>query len=623
LEYDAINSFLKRPLADGSRYNKYFIESACKPTFLNYGDTRYTVSKMKQWAERNREQTEKLAIKEFSGMSLADTVTAIYDFLYRHIQYELDRTDQNIKSPACAWASREQGTDCKSYSVFASTILQNLGISHYFRRVRQPGINPERWTHVYVVVPKDQTTGKLNRGYHVLDATVHDNKEVAYLEKHDVYMKKVSLPHYGLQSPGLAGCSCQRKESRIAPVSPPKTHPTRVDLVRNRVLQEVGLKAPASFEEAKFQEAMVKFKLFLKDLELKGVPASVTKNATKRLQSFINSGKQPTLRDLLVPEPGLGNITAPLLTNVNQLPSSTSYFSGSRSSRSSGSGALSTISTVATAINPVVGTATGLLSSIIPKDLFDKTFGAVFANGFNFKCWGATWNPTRAEKDFTADSQVILERAKQTISTPINQLQDAINNFWVYFYGVSIKERDWIGNGAKDCTLDGLKIYVGSHDGLAIQIRNLFRNSLEAAGHKIEQTTAIKHLYPAVPSRDQRAVTWEVPQYRVILGSNQQPVANVSNGGVTRAGNVLQPTVTAPSNPVPTVQQPVNNQGNMYVDQNGQLRTTSNNINNNQNIPNNSPQQAGFSGATAIVLASIAAGTFLLSKRGNKSKSNV
>lgn len=623
MEYDAINSFLKRPLADGSRYNRYFVESSCKPTFLNYGDTRFTVSKMKQWAIKNREQTKSLAINEFSGMSLADTVTAIYDFLYGHIQYELDRTDQNIKSPACAWASREQGTDCKSYSVFASTILQNLGISHYFRRVKQPGINPEKWTHVYVIVPIDQKSGKLNRGHLVLDATVHDNKEVSYLKKNDVYMEKVSLPHYGLQSPGLSGCSCKKKITLPSTAPKPVVRtPSRTytSLVEAPIERQTALRAPASFEESKFQEALIKYKLFLKDLNLKGVPASVTKNAMKRLQAHINSGKQPTLRDLLVPETGMGAITAPLLTNTNQLPSSSTYFNGSRSSRTSGgSGALSTVSTVLTAVNPVVGTATGLLTNLVPKDLFDKTFGAVFANGFNFKCWGATWNPTKAEKVFNEEAAAIKAKLETVLRTPIDRLESEINAFWVWFYGVRSTERDWLATSAKDCTKDGLKILIGSLDGLAAQGKSIISQSLEGAGHKIQSTTAIKKTYPPESHTGRHALTMDVPQYRVTIGSGSQTIATTSRGGrsntAVRRVNVSQQTTAQRTG--------TTNLSNTYVDQNGQVRTTPDNINNTQNLPNNKLQQAGFGGATAIVLASIVAGTFLLSKKGNNQKSKV
>ena len=593
-------------MSNGAEYNKYFIKSTCTPTFLNYGDTAFTVSRMRKWAKKNKGQTRDLAIEKFSGMELSTTVSAIYGFLYGHIQYELDRTKQNIKSPACAWATRERGMDCKSYSVFASTILLNLGIVHYFRRVKQPGKDPDRWTHVYIVVPQDQISGKLGNRYHVLDATVHDNTEVDFLKKSDVFMERVSLPHYGLQAPlnGLAGCTCKEKTVQ-RPIST-STMVSNPSLVTGTLpeYKTIGLKAPASFEDARFQEALIRFKLFLRDLNLKGVPTSVTQQAMKRLQAHINSGKQPTLRDLLDPSNGLG-ITAPLLTSTNQLPSSSSYFTAS-GSRSGSSGILNTVASVV----PFGTTATSLLSSLVPKDLFDKTFGAVFANGFNFKCWGASWNPTRAEQAFNEEAVRIQTKLDALLRTNIGQLESAINDFWVWFYGVRSTERDWLNTSAKDCTKDGLKILIGSLDGMAAQIKGIIQQSLEGAGHKIQSTTAIKRTYPPEDT-GRHALTMDVPQYKVTLGSTQAPVAT-SQG---RSNTTVSRVDLSGNNNTGTVQSTANNtRSNMYVDQNGKLQdggTTG-------NAQGNTPQLAGFGGVTAIILASIAAGTYLYSKKSNK-----
>jgi len=106
-----------------------------------------------------------------------------------------------LRSPACTWAQRKEGVDCKSYSVFASSILSNLGIKHFIRQVRQPYFYPEEFTHVYVVVPKDQDVidYSKNAPTFVLDATKHQNTEGSFIEKVDLYM--VKLKHIGLNAP--------------------------------------------------------------------------------------------------------------------------------------------------------------------------------------------------------------------------------------------------------------------------------------------------------------------------------------------------------------------------------------------------------------------------------------
>jgi len=195
-----ISTVLKRKLKDGKEYSKLIPRVSCNTTPLGDGDTYYTVDRMKEWIEKFRHQTAKLALR-FEGQTVEETVNNIYNFLYTHVQYEADGSLQQLRSPACTWKQRKQGVDCKSYSVFASSILSNLGIIHAIRQVRQPYFFPEEFTHVYVVVPKDQSQKEFtsNAPTFVLDATKHENVEVNYLEKVDLPMNKLS--HVGLNAP--------------------------------------------------------------------------------------------------------------------------------------------------------------------------------------------------------------------------------------------------------------------------------------------------------------------------------------------------------------------------------------------------------------------------------------
>lgn len=195
-----ISTVLKRNLKGGKEFDILMPRVRCKTTPLGNGDTFFTVDRMKDWIEKFRHQTAKLALR-LEGQTVEETVNNIYNFLYNHIQYTADGSLQQLRSPACTWMQRKQGVDCKSYSVFASCILSNLGIKHAVRQVRQAYFYPEEFTHVYVVVFKDQDKENYseNAPTYVIDATKHENTEVNYIEKVDQFMNKLS--HVGLNAP--------------------------------------------------------------------------------------------------------------------------------------------------------------------------------------------------------------------------------------------------------------------------------------------------------------------------------------------------------------------------------------------------------------------------------------
>jgi len=199
-ETQDISTALKRTLKAGKEYSKLIPRVSCKQTPLGAGDTYYTVDQMRGWIEKFRHQTAKLSLT-IEGHTLQETVNNIYQFLYDHVQYTADGALQQLRSPACTWAQRKQGVDCKSFSVFASSLLYNLGIVHAIRQVRQPYFYPEEFTHVYVVVPVDQSKDTIspNAPTFVLDATRHENTEVEFIEKADLHMNK--LTHVGLNAP--------------------------------------------------------------------------------------------------------------------------------------------------------------------------------------------------------------------------------------------------------------------------------------------------------------------------------------------------------------------------------------------------------------------------------------
>lgn len=184
-----------RKVQSGSQYHSLFPQVACERVSLGKGDTDYSIDKMVEWIIKHQNQTTKVATK-LEKSSLQQTCTAIHEFLYNHFQYKADDSDQLLRSPACAWVQRYDGIDCKSYSILASSILLNLGINHYIRKVAYTV--PGQYTHVYVIVPKNQKTNNLDDGFYMIDGTINTMQEPYYLDLKDEYM---SLAHYGLNQP--------------------------------------------------------------------------------------------------------------------------------------------------------------------------------------------------------------------------------------------------------------------------------------------------------------------------------------------------------------------------------------------------------------------------------------
>lgn len=72
---------------------------------------------------------------------------AIFDFVDRNFSYVEDPAgNQWVQTPAHLWSSK-QG-DCKSYTVFISSILQNIGVPHFIRYV---AYHTKEYRHVYPV----------------------------------------------------------------------------------------------------------------------------------------------------------------------------------------------------------------------------------------------------------------------------------------------------------------------------------------------------------------------------------------------------------------------------------------------------------------------------------------
>ncbi len=188
-EFDTL---LYRPLQSGKKYEGLLPDSRCDRTALGDGLTDFSIKQMKILIDQFDWQTEFLA-RALQGDTFEQSLSNIKDFIYNHFQYKADAEEQMLRTPACSWASRTDGIDCKSYSILASCLLQNMGISHYLRKIKQPGFAPDEWTHVYVVVPIDQKSNDLQKGYFTIDGTLEEDQEPAFIETSDLLMRHTML----------------------------------------------------------------------------------------------------------------------------------------------------------------------------------------------------------------------------------------------------------------------------------------------------------------------------------------------------------------------------------------------------------------------------------------------
>jgi hypothetical protein len=99
----------------------------------------------------------------YKGKNEAETCKKIFDYLKNNINYKADGTDQAVRLPS--GLMRTLQGDCKSYSVFTSAILSNLGIPHELVYASYDPKDPTP-THIYVMTKSgciiDAVYGKFN-----------------------------------------------------------------------------------------------------------------------------------------------------------------------------------------------------------------------------------------------------------------------------------------------------------------------------------------------------------------------------------------------------------------------------------------------------------------------------
>ena len=108
-------------------------------------------------------QQMKQRSNQFKGASEIETCKKIFDYLKNQVNYKADGAEQQVRLPS--GLIRTLQGDCKSYSVFTSAVLTNLGIPHKLVYASYDP-NDSTPTHIYVMTNKgciiDAVYGKFN-----------------------------------------------------------------------------------------------------------------------------------------------------------------------------------------------------------------------------------------------------------------------------------------------------------------------------------------------------------------------------------------------------------------------------------------------------------------------------
>lgn len=108
------------------------------------------------------EQTKDIA-KRYQGRTELETCKKIFDYLKNQINYRADGKEQQVRLPS--GLMRTLQGDCKSYALFTSAILTNLGIPHALCYTSYDEKDPTP-THIYVITKSgciiDAVYGKFN-----------------------------------------------------------------------------------------------------------------------------------------------------------------------------------------------------------------------------------------------------------------------------------------------------------------------------------------------------------------------------------------------------------------------------------------------------------------------------
>ncbi len=169
-----------RQIKNSDKYDIYF-KSANNTDriIIPNGEVEDTVELMKKVVFKYIDDTKQIA-QILRTNSIENTCKNIWNFLYHHIQYKLDKSGiEQLRRPVRSWQEKNIGIDCDCFSIFVSSILTNLKIPHFFRITKY---DRNVYQHVYVIA---QTP----KGEYIIDCVLSKpNYEKPFTQKKDFNM---------------------------------------------------------------------------------------------------------------------------------------------------------------------------------------------------------------------------------------------------------------------------------------------------------------------------------------------------------------------------------------------------------------------------------------------------
>lgn len=152
------------------------------------GKTQDIVETILEWDKLYWSDTERFA-PYLKGQNLEKTAENIHSFIRDHFRYLEDKDGQYVKAPGQMWVDKVG--DCKSFSLFAGSILHSLGIPYAYRFTTYPH-SDGRIVHVYVIVNDQGRTIVLDSTLKEFDYEVPFVKAFDYEQYPDPALAKIA-----------------------------------------------------------------------------------------------------------------------------------------------------------------------------------------------------------------------------------------------------------------------------------------------------------------------------------------------------------------------------------------------------------------------------------------------
>lgn len=194
-------SAIDRKIVASPQLDKYFpIPTGKKEVIKRNASTVETVNLMIDIVNKDHSLIKEASFKLFKRPTVEETARNIFDWVYKHIKYNLEIGEQ-LRNPVTTYHlgqrlarkhyaekgyyPQEFTADCDDMSIFVASILKNLGIPYMFRIADYSGGG---YSHVYTLIPRQ------GKPPIIIDPVYHTfNAEKSFIKEKTFNMDKKAL----------------------------------------------------------------------------------------------------------------------------------------------------------------------------------------------------------------------------------------------------------------------------------------------------------------------------------------------------------------------------------------------------------------------------------------------